>query len=269
MANDIISQAIGGGDFTSLVYSWGTSAAMIVFGLLLCGGLIWFLFIRKKTKKWGVIIWEAKEDGLLIPVETDILDEKFFNKGKQVAYMLRRLKIEVFPPNHKVTYRKNGKDWADYIRVQQEYFPIRKQIKAGLDKLDKAEYMQKLMELTKEHPNDISSKYIYAPVVAAPFVMFDVDIMEHDVNMMRMSAIDNREKIYADQRSFMEKYGPIMGLSLLVVGIIVTAYLSFDFIVKIQGGMLGPLINIGEGLKQVGASLAQTAAASQPRPPPV
>ena len=264
---DLITQALGGADMTALAYSWGSSIAMILFGLGLCGGLVWLLFIKKKTKKWGIVIWEPKEDGMLIPVETDILDEKHFNQGKQVAYILRKKKIEVFPPNYKCTYRKGGKDWADYVRIQQEFFPIKKQIKAGLDKLDTIEYMQKLMELSKQHPDEIASKYIYAPVVAAPFVMFDVELMEHDVNMMRMSAIDNREKIYADKRSFMEKYGPMLGLSLLVVGIIVTAYLSFDFIVKVQSGMLGPLQSIASALKDVAANMGANAVASVPATP--
>jgi hypothetical protein len=69
-----------------------------------------------------------------------------------------------------------------------------------------------------------------------------------------MSAIDNRDKVYADKNSWLEKYGPILGISLLVVTFVVIAYLSFDFIVKVQSSMLGPMQQIAEGLKSTATS---------------
>jgi hypothetical protein len=245
---DVLTQALGANNWQASLYSWGTTAAMLVFGLLLCGGLVYFLFIRRKTRRWGVIIWEPKEDGLLIPVGTDILDEKFFDKSKQVAYILRECKTEVFPPNHKTIYRKGGKDWCDYVRIQQEYIPVQKQIKYGLDKFDKAEYMYQLTQLIKQKPEEISSHYIYAPLVSAPAVKFDIQLMDHDINMMRMSSIDNRDKVYADRKDFMEKYGAAIGMSLLVVVVIVISYLSFDFIIKVQSSMISPMREIANGL---------------------
>ena len=250
---DVVTQALGG-DWQATAYSWGTTAAMLIFGLMFCGGLVYFLFLRRKTRKWGVIIWEPKEDGLLIPVGHDILDEKFFSNGKQVAYILRKLKVEVFPPNHKTTYRKDGKDWCDYVRIQQEYIPVKKMVKYGLDKFDKIEYMRQLMQLSKDKPEDIISHYIYAPLVTAPAVEFDLELMDHDINMLRMASIDNRDKVYADRKDFMDKYGVAIGLSLLVIAIIVVSYLSFDFIVKVQSSMIGPLQNIAEGLKSASLS---------------
>ena len=255
---DILTEALGG-SWQASIYSWLSSGAMLIFGLLLCGGLVYILFLRKKTRKWGVIIWEPKENGLLIPASVDILDEKYFGGGmfgvsKQVAYILRKLKVEVFPPNQKTIYRKNGKDWCDYVRIQQEYIPVSKQIKYGLDKFDKDEYLWQLKQLTKQKPQEVQSQYIYAPLVAAPRVEFDIELMDHDVNMMRMAAIDNRDKVYADKKSFMEKYAPTIGLALLIVAFIVIAYLSFDFIVKYQSSMIAPLQNIADGLRATATS---------------
>ena len=260
---DVITSALGS-NWQATAYSWGTNAAIIVFALLFCGGLIYFLFLRRKTRKWGVIIWEPKEDGLLIPVGHDILDEKYFNTGKQVAYILRKCKTEVFPPNHKTTYRKDGKDWCDYIRIQQEYIPVQKQIKYGLDKFDKADYMKQLMQLSREKPDEIISHYIYAPLVTAPAVEFNIELMDHDINMMRMASIDNRDKVYADRKDFFEKYGAAIGMSLLVVAVIVISYLSFDFIVKVQSTMIGPLQNIAEGLKSASLSCSGNIASNAP-----
>lgn len=259
---DVVTQALGS-NWQATMYSWLTSGIMLIFGLLLCGGLIYFLFLQKKTKKWGVVIWEPKENGLLIPSDIDILEEKFFGGGmfgtsKQVTFMLRKLKVEVFPPNHKTTYRKNGKDWCDYIRIQQEYIPVSKQIKYGLDKFDKDEYLFQLKELAKQKPDEVSSKYIYAPLVAAPRVEFNIELMDHDVNMMRMAAIDNRDKVYSDKKSFLEKYGPIIGISLLIVAFIVICYLSFDFIIKYQSSMIGPMNDIAKGLTSAASSCNPT-----------
>jgi hypothetical protein len=250
MATDPFAVVTGGG-VQAMLYSFGSSIALLIFGIMLCGGLIYILFIRKKTRKWGAVIWERKEDNLLVPVATDIVEEKYFNGGKQVTYILRKLKVEVFPPNAKTTYRKDGKDWCDYIRIQQEYIPVQRQLKLGMEKLNREEYNRKLLELSLSDKATIDHRYIYAPLVAGPHAAFNIDIMEHDVNMMRINAIDNRDKVYADQKSFMEKYGPTVGLALLTVGIIVIAYLSFDFIVKVQSGMLGPLQTIGDNLKTI------------------
>lgn len=258
---DVVTQALGS-NWQATAYSWGASAAAIIFGLMLCGGLIYFLFLRKKTRRWGVVIWEPKEGGLLIPVGTEILDEKFFDNSKQVAYILRKSKIEVFPPNAKTIYRKDGKDWCDYVRIQQEYIPVRKQIKYGLDKFDKEEYMYQLLQLSKQKPDEVISHYIYAPLVTAPAVEFDIELMDHDINMMRMSSIDNRDKVYADKKDFMEKYGAAVGMSLLIVAVIVISYLSFDFIVKVQSSMLGPLTNIANGLGQAASSCSGNIARS-------
>jgi len=260
---DLITSAMGS-NWQAAAYSWGTTAAMLIFGLMFCGGLIYFLFLRRKVRKWGVIIWEPKEDGLLIPVGTDILDEKFFNNSKQVAYILRKCKVEVFPPNHKTTYRKDGKDWCDYVRIQQEYIPVQKQIKYGLDKFDKANYLMALNSLAKEKPDEIISHYIYAPLVTAPAVEFNIELMDHDINMMRMASIDNRDKVYADRKDFFEKYGATIGMSLLVVGVIVISYLSFDFIVKVQSSMIGPLQSIAEGLKSAATCSGNIAANAPP-----
>lgn len=271
MATDAISQLMGGTNWQSMIYSLGTNVAMILFGILLCGGLAFILFFKKKTRRWGVIIWEPKEGGLLVPADTDVLEEKFFGGGmfstsKQVAYILKKLKVEVFPPNMKTIYRKGGKDWCDYLRIQQEYIPVKRQIKYGLDKFDKEEYLYQLKELAKQKPEEVQSRYIYAPVVTAPHEEFQLELMDHDVNMMRLAAIDNRDRVYADKKTFMEKYGPVLGIGLLIVAFIVIAYLSFDFIVKVQSTMIGPMNDIARALQQSAStcSLVKPATAAPP-----
>jgi len=264
---DIITSALGG-NWAASAYSWGTSAALIVFGLSICGGLFYILFVRKKTRKWNVIIWEPKENDMLVPAETDTVVEKYYNKGKQVAYFLKKIDVEVFPPNQKTTYSRNGKNYCDYIRIQQEYIPVRRQIKYGLDKFDKEEYLYQLKQLAKQKPEEVQSKYIYAPLVTAPRVEFDVDLMENDVKNAMLSAIEARDEVYKDRQSFMEKYGPAIGLSLLAVSIIVVAYLSFDFIIKVQSTMVGPMQNIANALQNT-ASVCATPVRTAAQVPPV
>lgn len=244
--------AINGTKITAMLYSFGSSIGLLILGLIVCGALIYFLFLKRKVRKWGVNIYEAKDGGVPVLVERDIIAEKFYNNNKQVCYMLRKNKTPVLPPNHKLVYRVGNKDWCDYMRIEQAYIPFKKQVQYGLDQIqDKAEYMVKLNEIAKMNPKDVDSKYIYAPFIPTTIAKFNVDLMEYDVSTMMFNMIDDRDKHYADKKGFFEKYGGIIVTGLIVVSVIVIAYLSFDFIVKVQANAMQPFQTIGNNLKEL------------------
>lgn len=234
-------------------------------GLGLVGGLWYYLFIIKSRRKWFIRIWEQKADKVLHYISTDILIERKINKGKQTIYLLTRNKSEATPPSWQCVNRIKGKEWADYLRVQNDLIPVEKII----DKeVYKEEVKKSLLEqardtlkdirktkTTKYDTEEIYQKYLYVPIHKALHVDMTYQPIDYDVNMMRINAIDNRDKIYRDKEDFWQRWGTLISIGIAAVVLIVVAYLSFEYMnTVIKGGyaaadkVAGPLQSIVDKL---------------------
>ena len=216
---------------------------LIVLGAGLCFGVWWYLFVVLKRRKWHVEIWEEKADGALYLVDKDLLIERKFNKGKQTAYILKFAKAETLPPPADCAFRLGKKEYAYYMRVLDDYVPLSGNMKFPdshnekyVDRMtgeQRSTFIKKLKDAISNVRNmsyvDVQNKYIYAPIKKDLIGKVSYKTMDYDVNMMRINALDNREKIYADTKGWIEKYGQYLVLGGLIVLIIVVLYLSYDY----------------------------------------
>jgi len=207
---------------------------MTGLGLGSCVGLAYYLFVVKLRRTWNVNIWEKKADGRLQMVSKDIILEKKINKGKQLIYRLKRARTEVFPPSWESVYRVRNKEYCDYLRIMDDFIPLKRELK-GVSNLpaEKEKIGNKvkaaLRSIKFKTKEEINKDYIMLPISQSMTANISFSPMDYDVNMMRINAIDIRDKIYADKKSFLEKYGTFIAFGLIVVLIIVVLYMSYEY----------------------------------------
>lgn len=174
-------------------------------------------------------MWEKKADNRLYPIGYDTLFEKRFNKGKQSAWLLKKAQTETVPPPSDCIYHFGKKDWADYIRINEDYIPLSREYQSEITEHYTKQVRRNIWDLRKKTPEEVYNKYIYVPVNYSLVQNVQYKPMDYDVNMMRMNAIDNREKIYADRLSFWANYGHYLILGGVIVLVIVVVYMSYDY----------------------------------------
>ena len=213
------------------------SILMLIFGLGGSAGLAYYLFVIKRRRKWHVNIWEKKADGSLQLIQKDILFEKRINKGKQLIYMFKFQKLEAFPPPWECVYRIKGKEYCDYLRLREDFLPLNREIE-GVTNMpnSKSGIIKKVRGILKnirgtsiKDKTKTENEFIHIPIHNALTVDVKFKPMDYDVNMMRINALDLREKIYADKQDFLQKYGVFIAFGMIVVLIIVVLYLSYDY----------------------------------------
>ena len=233
----------------------GKTLTWVILGGGLVVGVAYYLLIVKRRRVWLANIWEKKADGVLHLVSRDKVVERNFNKGKQVAYIMKNHKQEVLPPSWESVQRLWGKEYVDYLRIEGDLIPLSNeeviadsQIELDFVKRIKGE-TKKIKKLPKQ---EVLDKYVFIPIHKALKLTTNYKTMDYDINMMRINAIDNRDKIYSDKRGFWEKYGLLVGVGLLIVGVIVISYLSYDYSTNV--------INIASGNAQATATAIQNLA---------
>ena len=186
----------------------------IFFLAIFFGGTIgfgYYMLVYKRRKNWHVNIWEKKADGSLQMITKDILSEKKINKGKQVVYRFKRQRFEAFPPPWECTYRVREKEYCDYLRIREDFLPLKRKL-TEMQNLpgDKKGIMTKIKEkiilMKGDSPEKVEKDYVLIPINQAMTANIKFEPMEYDVNMMRINAIDIRDKIYADKKSFLAPY---------------------------------------------------------------
>lgn len=251
---------------TLYIYKMAPIAVEAVLGILLLIVAVYFLYLKRPQRKWIVRIWDQAADKRLIYIKKDILTETFFNNGKQVAYLLRDARCEVAPPPWESIWREKVQskmpfmppstmECADYLRIEQEYIPIAKMCELGFNDLDRAEYLKELVDIRNKDPKMVSERYIYVPASKVIGKEIKYIPMDYDVNMQRINAIDNREKIYADKQKFWDQYGSMIIIGAAVVLVIVVTYMSFDYATKVINSAVGPLSSVAQSLQSVANSL--------------
>jgi len=235
-----------------------------VFGIAVAGGLWYWLFIIKRRKKWIVSVWERKADGRLHLINKEKILEKKINRGKTTIYVMSFTKAEVMPPPWESTYRMRGREYCDYLRVEDDFIPITKEIKqdfVGLE--EKKIFVNKVKESLKKirfsKKEDTEKRYIYVPVNNTLAVTFDHKPIDYDVNMMRINAVDNLEQMFKDKQDFMQKYGQIIAYGMVACLLIVALYLSYDFAENVIGQSLNAADKVASPLAQLVEKLGGTA----------
>jgi len=216
------------------VIPWIKTIVYLAIGLGVCIGLAYFLFIVKRRRVWHVNVWEQKADGTLQMVGKDKLIELKVNKGKQLMYKLKQNRIETLPPPWQCVYRLRGKEYCDYIRVQENFVPLERELD-GFANLGRdresiiANFKKAIQKIRKMNIKDVDKRYIHIPLSQSLRGDLAFKPMDYDINLMRISALELREKVYADKLNFWEKYGTIVALGVIVVLIIVVLYMSYDY----------------------------------------
>jgi len=208
----------------------------LVVGLAIVVGIAYYLFIVRRRRVWIVDLWEQKADGQLHMIGKDKIVEKKINKGKQIIYVFTKRRIEVFPPPDETVQRYLNKEYTNYLRVRDDYIPMEKKFNTNIINMPFAEKQSlfrqvwnKLKIIRGSSTIEVNDQFIHIPIKQALVANFDFVPMEYDVNMMRINAIENREKVYMDQQEWLQKYGHLVAIGVIVVLIIVVLYFSYEY----------------------------------------
>lgn len=217
-----------------------------ILALAIVTGIGYFFIIYLKRRKWNVFIWEEKANGAVYLAGHDILIEKKFNRGKQVMYWLKKARAETLPPPVDCVDRYKNKLWVNYVRVLDDIIPLQRNVmyptpnKTLMDTFDektKSIYLKSVKQAIKDIKNmnkaDVDNHYVYAPIDRTLVGKMVFSPIEYDVNMMRINAIDNRDKIYTDKKTFWENYGHYIAIGIIIVLIIVVVVLSYEYSAKV------------------------------------
>lgn len=210
------------------------SILMGVLAIGIFGGLAYYKFIVLRRKLWFANIWEKKADGRLHLIDKDKIYEKKINKGKQTIYLMKKARVEVFPPSWQCTFRVQNKEFADYLRIQSGFVPMKKTLKSVIPEgVEKQSYLKslrgKIVNMRNLSKKEIEDRYLFLPVNNTISAEISYKTIDYDVDMMRINSLDNRQKMYADKADFWEKYGTFLSIGAIVVLIIVVLYLSYDY----------------------------------------
>lgn len=231
---------------------------MIVAGVGVSAIFGWYWYVYRRRKRWLVNIWERKADGRLHLIDHDLLTAKKFNKGKSTLYLLRHGRAECMPPPWEATYRLRGKEYCDYLRVEDDFLPIKRDLKQEFtDETEKTKYFEAIKALIKGinslSTKEVEERYIYLPINHTLATEIEYEAIDYDVNMMRINAIDNLDQIFKDKEAFFEKYGMLISFTVIAGLLVVSLYLSYDFAQNVIGQAFGaadkvaaPLANLVE-----------------------
>jgi hypothetical protein len=222
-----------------------TNAFLIIGIVIVCLGLSiwawWYFMIVKKRKRWFLRIWEQKSDKKLHLVGMDELEERRYDYGRRVMYWLKRYKSEATPPPIDATDRVGGKDFADYLKVRQNFVPLLKEINGDITYESQSPEKHRIVNselaalsaLKKggkfSKPEQAQQRFVYVPLSKVPHLDVEMIQMDFDVDMMRINQIDNIDAFFTAKKNFWEKYKELLIILLGVVMVIVVAYLSFEY----------------------------------------
>ena len=241
----------------------------LVIGL---GGLIgvgYYLFVVKRRKVWNVNVYEKRADGKLHLVLRDKIIEKKINKGKQTVFIMKKVRAEVMPPPYDCVNRLFSKEYVDYLRIEDEYIAMKKDVPPieeimGESVEEKKKFIKKIRDqlayIKSLSRREIDTRFIYLPINKVLHTEMKYKPLEYDINMMRINAIENREKIYADKQDWMQKYGTFLAMGAIIVLIIVVLYLSYDYSSNV--------INVAMGKAQQTLSMVEQLAGKMGGTPP-
>jgi len=244
--------------------------AQLVYGILgigVCIGTWYYLFIIKRRRFWLVDVYEQKSDGKLYLVQKDRLWERKINYGKQTIYIFKKTKTESIPPPYECVRRLGNKEYCDYVRILGEYVPMEAQ-EQKLPDFGNLEVKNKIFKLIKKKLNEIRNiptsfrnsdavrnKFVYIPLNKA--LKYDIDFkpISYDVNMMRINEIDSLDKAFEKKKDFWQKWGAMITIGVLVAGVIVVAYLSFEYMQTVIQSSLGAADRIAGPLEKIAGRL--------------
>lgn len=241
---------------------------MLFVGFVAVIGTGYYFFIIKKRRLWYTNIWEKKADGRIHLIGKDIVIEKRINKGKQLIYILKKSKSEVFPPPWESTYRLKGREYTDYVRVREDdYIPLKREVKLPFEtKGEKKNLIElvrtKLKEIRSKGKEEMLDKYVYMPIENSLKTDFKFEAIDYDINMLRIATLDNREKLYADAQDWMQKYGHLVAIGVIVVLIIVVLYLSYDYSQNVIATAMGQTSKTISAIEQLSAKMGGVVPAS-------
>lgn len=213
-----------------------------ILGVLVIGGLWWWLFVIKKRRFWLVDVYEQKSDGKLYLVQKDRLQEKKINFGKKTIFTFKKTNTESVPPPFECVQRLDGKEYADYVRILGEYVPLQRNKGETVPDFNDVKVKRNIFAIFSRAKSDIRStpttiknaskiydRYVYIPLYKA--LKYDIDYkpIAYDVNMMRLNEIDNLEQMFKAKQDFWAKWGALIGVGIAACTLIVVVYFSIEY----------------------------------------
>lgn len=218
-------------------------------------GLGYLLFVVMRRRRWKINVWEQKSNGKMYLVEVDTLIARKFNKGKQTMYLLKKNRCETIPPPDECVDRVGKKETANYLRILEDYIPLSREVNISDKKTLIAKVKEAVLDIRRITAGQVENNYIFVPLSRAIVGNLNFTPIPYDVNMMRINALDNREKLYADSKGFWEKYGSMITVGIIVVLIIVVMYFSYDYSSKVLTQSFAAADKVGKPLADLVSKL--------------
>jgi len=253
--NSIIPKTLFGMSWVMIIY--------IVLGIVVIGLGLWF-FLKRGKLKFHIQLYERDASGIPIPLDTDILNEKVINKGKNTVYLLKKYQALAHPPISKFIYKRKksifGEElWCDYLRERQDFIPMQRLVELGLNtELEVGEYTKRLQEIYQMQPSEVRQKYIYSPLIPLAMPKLKYEPMDYNMTEMLQVRLAQREMLYSDKQGILQTYGPIIGIGLAAVCIIVVAFLSYQFASTNIAQSTAAANQVAEKLGNVASALANS-----------
>jgi len=231
------------------------------FIISLTAGLGYYMFVIRRRRVWIVDVYEKKSGGKTHLVDKDKIVEKKI-KGGISLFILKKKNIEVLPPPSTITHRYRNKEYVSYLRQDNEYIPVTESIE-NYGENDKKGFFKNINKSLKEIRNSkseyIERKYIYSPLTKNLCSNIIFKPMDYDVNLLRITAQEARDRAYQDKQSFLQKWGSLIGIAVVACLLIVALYLSYDFAQNVIGQALGAADRVANPLNTIADKLGGSA----------
>jgi hypothetical protein len=178
---------------TAIKYGFFT---ILFFGVV--GGYAYYEFVYKRKRRWNARIWEQRNDTTCICNGADTIEERRIPKTQGHLYWMKYRKVAVVPVQERHTITIKGKNYVDYLRVGNDYVPLTPRF------------------VFKEHDGeDVFRDYIPMP---------------YDVNMQMISTDQLVDEMFKSKINWLEKYGSLIAVALIVVAIIILMHQYYGFV---------------------------------------
>jgi len=229
--------------------------------LLICGivvGIMYYVLVIRRRRKWYIEIHEQKKDGRVHSVGRDLLIEKTKRWGTETLYYLKkRKKVALPPPDDLIDRLSQNHEEVDYLQIERQLFPSIKEIKTNYH--DPA-INKKITETYDNLIDTISSmkdvkkirdRFIYIPINKTLTTNLSFKPIPYDVQLTAQRQMKIAEEFFKKKESFWDKYGTAITLGVTAAIIILVCILAFNFVNEVIGETLKQSGNVASSLDKV------------------
>jgi len=244
---------------------WGGSIGAILLICAIVAGVMYYVLVIKRRRKWFIEIHEQKKDGRLHSIGRDVLIEKTKHWGTQTLYFLQKKKKVALPPPDDVVDRiKSNQEEVDYLQIERQLFPAERKLFVNYND---PEVNKKVVDAYDKMIDDISSqkdvkkireRYIYIPINKVLIANVGFKPIPYDVQLTAQRQTKIAEEFFKQKANFWEKYGTAITIGATAAIIIIVCVLAFNFVDTVIKETLQQSQGVANGLSAIADKIGGT-----------